>query len=509
MASQSTYVQLHNSIITNDYNAYLKYLDIYNFELSEHIISSLLYHQPSWLALLVKKYISLKSSLEKINELILTIFNRCSGPQRSRAYACGLPTKAGLIAINIINEIENIIQPEYIYVQFAKTFPDYALQLEVVFDRIILIFAGVIQAHRFDIATKIINKCNSKELLRILTNYYILHSVVYYHDVECLNYLLSLGKFSYEHYIHTTTINPTCPQDTAYPNVIKAHGLLLFEKLCVSYSTIVISMTVLPLEICNIIDDYTNNLIFLVSKFETIKSITLNTLKSYYEIILKYGCRDYRTIAKRVFMGAPSVMIPFLDKLTAPYPKSCDSKDFVIEHFGIIPPFYQSKKRKSTSSDTSSESSLLKIFENIVFQNAVLTKQIQSNENRLIMHINAFSNRTLKNIVRKYYALSINPVCMKNRYYLTLFVMNTAFEQLRHNTKQLHLNEVLLLCCGILTTTNFGYLSISDQEKFALSYGHNITQDNQFLRNTFSSLCEKRRITSNMMDVDSMRIYLL
>ncbi len=452
--------QLHSVIISNNYDVFLTIIKSYNFDRMDHfinIIKLLIEHRSNWIVIFVKKYI--EKTFKTKNAFPIEILELCNGD----------------ICIDIINEIDHKIINDDIYVQFAKIHPDYALKLEVLFEKITYIFVGLLYSHRFDIATKIIKKLNSKEVEYILNHSYTLHCVVYNHDVVCLNYLQSFGNVDYEKYIHNSTKHIKHYVNIfSYQVDIKQKGLILFRELCEVYGTIVTEkLYMFPLVLCDLINDYADNLMFLISRFEINEYIMMTP---YYEIILKCGCRNYYDIADKVYDKYPEIIIPFLDKLQTPEQIVCDSKYFVTKNFGIIPPCYSSKKRKINNLSLS-EISLLKIL-----------KQFFAKE--LVPNINAFDTVTLQNIVKTNFRYSIDNKCLDNRYYLILFIKYMISSHMQTYNNSLVTHTVLLLCCGILMENNINYLSPDDETKFLISFGNN----KKFLVDIYHSLCDKGHI---------------
>jgi len=150
-----------------------------------------------------------------------------------------------------------------------------------------------------------------------------------------------------------------------------------FDQLCKEYCEIINKTICFPQVLCEIINDYANNLIYLVRKFEyKDEDLPILLIKK----ILKHNCKDYETIKGYILYNYPELLVKYLEKSNI---EKYQDEEFLIKNFGIETP-YNCKNNSFKSSQ-----SLLKVIR-------------ESNNFKINGNLNAYSLETLTKCIMQY-----------------------------------------------------------------------------------------------------------
>jgi hypothetical protein len=379
-----------------------------------------------------------------------------------------LPSEKVLKIIEIAEEYPAIFKPYYketfndpkrknkiyLYEKIAKYHPIIIKKMEVIFKQHAEIFAGLAKGHHFEEAKKLYNKFNNKEKKYVLNIKRLKDYIIKKKDIEIMDFLLSLGELNLEKYIIDNNL--------MYKNTVEE----FFDYLCRSYNEIINKTINMPQVLCEIINDYANNLIYLIKKYDN----TDNISRKFIEIILKYNCKDYETIKKYVYSKYPEVLEKYVEISVE---NKYYEEEFLIKNFGIK----STCNRKKTNDELSERSqSLLRIIRGLY-------------ESKIENKISAYSLETLQRCVMKYIKKTIiNDVTFTDVYYNNNQVLNINEKMLMYKYSLIILIEELcekninmlepehyypieMLSHGIITKKNWNFLSKEDKNKFLKSYG--------------------------------------
>lgn len=389
------------------------------------------------------------------------------------------------VVISFMNSIEYHTAWNGIYITFAKMYPDYVLEFDIIFTNHIPIVCGLLIAKRYDVIDVIFLRLNKKEIYKISHHKIILRHFL--HDCDLFGYahLEKYTRINYADYAFQFNEKVTMLD---HDEKLKNHnlGINFFAGLCVMYKDVVNSCNILPTVLSKEITEYADFFSDILHDVEH----NCNDMETFYEIALNNGCVNYDYIARHSVDKYPKIIQKLLPHLQIPYPFACDNKHFVVTHFDIETSIAEtSKKRKNTLSDTAA---------------SLHDKLVDIKESTVNNCSYAFDDTTLSNITNHFLKKTTVP---QTRYCLLVKINQILNNESKNASTKLSMYPVSLLCSGIITRRNVKYLSNSDKRKFLASYGYDTCFDINnaiFLRLYWDELLKEKHITNDMFDISDI-----
>lgn len=362
------------------------------------------------------------------------------------------------LVIEIMTFLESVTNHNYMYYYFAKYHPDYVLDFIVLDHQYPFMVVGLLEINRYDVITEIFKKVSHKAIAYITHHVDVLNFIVVNRHINAYIFLTKSADVPYEAFLANSK------------SIIVYEGSVgLFDEICKQTNEYT-SFSLLPFVLCKIINEYADNHIENISRFDVSKT----NMYDFYKIALARGSVNYEYIAELCLDVYPDIVSAVESKLVVEQQIQCNDKDFLQRNFGIIT--LQSKKRKKMSKLAYSLYTILYHFA----------------EGTLHPNINAFDNMTLHNIICK---TTYQRVSYASRYCLILKVSRIITDEVK-SVMELEstfftpsLYPVFLLCCGVIMTNNLFYLSNNDLKKFLTCYGYiNHSVDIFDMHNTHSFL---------------------